>query len=87
CRDRRPTEKDAPVLSSPRPVRRSRRVLGSLTALAAVTALTLTACTSGDGEDGGETSAADFTPVKPGGTYLDAAAAEAAIGQVANQGR
>src|SRR5699024_8880980 len=29
----------------------------------------------------------DFTPVRPGGTYLDPAAAEAAIGQVANQGR
>ncbi|RBP65584.1 phosphoglycerate mutase [Brevibacterium sanguinis] len=29
----------------------------------------------------------DLTPVKPGGTYLDAEAAEAAIGQVANQGR
>ncbi|MGO1991156.1 MAG: ABC transporter substrate-binding protein [Corynebacterium sp.] len=51
------------MLSSPHPVHRSRRVLGSLTALAAATALTLTACTSEDGEDGGETSAADFTPV------------------------
>lgn len=29
----------------------------------------------------------DFTPVTPGGTYLDAEAAAAAIGQVANQGR
>lgn len=38
-------------------------MLGRLTALAAATALTLTACTSEDGEDGGETSAADFTPV------------------------
>ncbi len=28
-----------------------------------------------------------FAPLNPGGTYLDAAAAEAAIGQVANQGR
>ena len=29
----------------------------------------------------------EFTPVTPGGTYLDAEAAAAAIGQVANQGR
>ncbi|GAA1616479.1 phosphoglyceromutase [Brevibacterium sanguinis] len=29
----------------------------------------------------------DFTPVTPGGTYLDPAAAEEAIGKVANQGR
>ncbi|MGP9724535.1 ABC transporter substrate-binding protein [Corynebacterium sp. AOP40-9SA-29] len=54
------------MLSSSRPVHRSRRVLGSLTALAAATALTLTACSSQDEQDdqaGGETAATDFTPV------------------------